>query len=186
MSRSESSSHRVTPYRRPIIVGGFLLVLVVVVVVTILVFKNIDSSKDHVGADQTNPSIDQPVTEPEQPSTDPDDVENKTPQYEGEDPNDLPELTGVIVYKDIDRETLTLHSAVSINQYLQGDGQCVFNLKKDEAIIRTTSAIATPDVTTSACGPIDISVEGLSGIYQIEVIMTGDGKHGIITSEIQI
>lgn len=185
MSKS-SQPHRVPPYRRPIIVGGFLLILAAVVLVTVLIFKSINQPIDDT------PQISNPDTSTSRPSENPQpsdepQPEDKAPQYEGEDPNDFAELTGVIVYKDIDPETLAFHSAVSINQYLEQGGQCVFNIRRGDAIYRTTSAAITPDITTSVCGPFNISLDGLdSGAYVIEVIMTSEGRRGVITDEIQI
>lgn len=188
MSKSASSAHRVPPYKRPIIVGGFLLILAAVIGITIVVCKQINkSTKDdstHL-SNSDNTSNDQPpVTEPPAPD---DEIENKTPQYEGEDPNSLDELTGVIIYKDIDIDTQTLHSAVTIDQYLQSDGQCIYNVLQNDIILRTSSAAITPDVTTSVCGPIALSVDGLPpGIYQIEITLTGDNKQGTITDQLEI
>lgn len=190
MSKSSRpmSAHRVPPYRRPIIVGGFLLILAIVVIVTVFIFKGINTSHDDNTSQNSKPTdsnVDNSDMSDDAPKEPP--LENKAPQYEGESPNELDSLTGSIAYIDIDTETQTLHSAVSINQYLENDGQCVFNLKRGEAIIRTASAIATPDVTTSVCGPFSLSVEGLdSGVYQVEIIMTGDNKRGTITSETEI
>lgn len=180
----KTTAHRVPPYRRPIIVGGFLLILAVVVSITVLVCKNFLNNDSQHG--QNNPDATQQPSDhqPEKPS-DPG-LEDKTPQYEGEDPNLLDKLTGVIVYKDIDTENQVLHSAVTIDQYLQSNGQCIYNLKHDGVVMRTASAVAYPDVTTSVCGPFDLSLDGLSpGNYEIEVVMTGDDKRGIITEELQ-
>ncbi len=182
----KSQAHRVPPYKRPLIVGGFAFILIVVVIVTILICKNLNAKKP-----ENQPSTNSPdhseVVPPDTTEPKPDDdLESKAPPYEGEDPNELPELTGVIVYQEVDPETAVLHSAVSINQYLQGEGQCVFNLIRDGATVRTTSALAEPDVTTSSCGPLSLSVEGLSGEYDIEVLLTGDGKRGTITGKITI
>lgn len=188
MSKSASSAHRVPPYKRPIIVGGFLLILAAVVGITIVVCKQINkSNKDdstHISSSGDSKDDSQPpTTEPPVPD---DDIENKTPQYEGEDPNSLGELTGNIIYKDIDIETQTLHSAVNVSQYLQ-DGQCVYNIMQSEVILRTASAVITPDVTTSVCGPFALSVDGLPpGIYQIVINLTGNGKQGTITDELEI
>lgn len=184
ISKTPKKAHRVPPYRRPLVVGIFLVGLAAVIVVTILICKNLnDKATNH---DTNTPGMSEvKPPEPVEPKPD-DDVENKTPQYEGEDPNELEELTGVITYQDVDPETLVLHSAVSINQYLHSDGQCVFNLERDGTIIRTASAVAEPDVTTSICGPFSLSIDGLSGTYQIKVVITGDGKRGTILGEITI
>lgn len=187
---SESVKHRVPPYRRPLVVGGVLLILTAVIAITVLIFKNTLGAEDKASNSPTT------STTPTQPSNQGDanseennepPLENKAPQYEGEDPNQLDSLTGVITYADIDTENQVLHSAVSINQYLETDGQCVFNLKRNDAIIRTASAVATADVTTSVCGPFSISVADLDpGFYQIEIIMTDANRRGIINSEVNI
>lgn len=184
---SKAAAHRVPPYKRPILIVGFLIALAIVVGVTVLVFKNLNLGDTHTST--KNPANDdltnQPAQTPDNPTPNPE-PEDKAPQYEGEDPNQLTELTGSITYIDIDPETNVLHSAVMLDQYLSESGQCVYNIKRDEAIIRTASAITTNDPSNSVCGPFDISIDGLSGSYQIEVIITGDGKSGVITSEIQI
>lgn len=187
MSSSEASRHRVPPYKRPLIVGGFLAILAIVILVTVLICKNFLTPADdqHVN----NPSQ-TPTTTPSQPEDDNQPTEpapeDKAPSYEGDDVNTLDELTGNIIYKDIDSVNQVLHSAVNINQYLQSAGQCVFNIKRGDAIIRTASAPATADVSTSVCGPFDISIADLAGNYTIEVIVTGDNKRGIITDDLQI
>lgn len=190
MSKSESSRHRVPPYKRPLVVGGFLVVLAIVVTATILICKNFLKPNDnsHVNSPNDDSGTHQPVdVPPETKPAEPDDLENKTPQFEGEDPNDLNELTGSIIYADIDAKNQALHSAVMINQYLHSNGQCVFNIKRDDAILRTASAVATADITTSVCGPFDISIAGLPpGNYQLEVIITGDDKRGVITDNLDI
>ena len=186
---SESAKHRVPPYRRPLIVGGVLLILAVVIVITILIFKNTLGAEEKPANPANNPTTSQPSSSQgdSEPSTKEPPLENKAPQYEGGDPNELDSLTGVITYADIDAENQVLHSAVSINQYLEADGQCVFNLKRNDAIVRTASAVATADVTTSVCGPFSISVAGLDpGLYQIEIIMTDANRRGIINSEVNI
>lgn len=188
MLKSEASAHRVPPYKRPLVVGGFLLILAVVGIITVLICKNLlnqPTQDDPAHLPSQNPSTEVTPPEPKEPSAD-EDLENKAPQYEGEDPNQLAELTGVITYADIDTTTQILHSAVMINQYLS-DGQCVFNLKRGDAILRTASSVITAEASTSVCGPFSLSVEDISpGTYQLEVIMTGDGKRGTITEDLQI
>lgn len=188
---SKSAAHRVPPYKRPILIIGFLLILAVAVVITVLVFKNLHLGNDstHVSNPNDSSSDERPDTTPDgtsRPSDDPAEPDDKAPQYEGEDPNTLGELTGDITYIDIDPDTAVLHSAVMLNQLLSESGQCVYNIKLNDVILRTASSVTTNDPSNSVCGPFDISVEGLSGTYQVEVIMTGDGKQGIITQDIQI
>lgn len=188
MLKSEASAHRVPPYKRPLIVGGVLLIIAIVGIITVIVCKNFlqaPASSDSSHLPNANQPTEVTPPEPSEPTAD-QDLENKAPQYEGEDPNQLDELTGVITYADIDTELQVLHSAVMINQYLQG-GQCVFNLKRGDAILRTASSPITAEASTSVCGPFSLSVEDIaSGTYQIEVIMTGEDKRGVITEDLQI
>lgn len=189
MSRSQAAAHRVPPYKRPIIIVGFLAILAVVIGVTVLIcmsFAPKDNST-HITPSGNHSNHQDPGETPDTEAPDsPDEPENKAPQYEGADPNSSGELTGRINYNDVDPETQTIHAMVNIDQFLQNDGQCVYNLKRDGAIIRTASAVAQPDIHTSVCGPFNLSASGLSGVYQVEIILTGDGKHGAINSEIQI
>lgn len=189
MSKSESSRHRVPPYKRPLVVGGFLFILSAAIIITVLICKSfLQSNSEHVNNPSNNSSTDQPVdTPPDIAPAAPDDLENKAPQFESESPNDLPELTGRIIYADIDPINQVLHSAVMIDQYLQADGQCIYNVKRGEAVYRTASAVATGNATTSYCGAFDISIADLpSGNYQLEVIITGDGKRGVVTDDLEI
>lgn len=181
----KTAPHRVPPYKRPILIIGFLILLAVVVAVTVLVCKNLkvnNPDSKQPGSNDSNAIIDQPS----KPDPAPEEPENKAPQYEGEDPNTLNELTGDITYIDIDPDTNVLHSAVMINQLLNESGQCVYNIKRDDVVIRTASAATSNDPSNSVCGPFSVSVEGLSGAYRVEVIVTGDNKQGIITQDIQI
>ncbi len=191
MSKSqhqERQAHRVPPYRRPLVVGGVLLIIAVIGVATAVICKNVifhdDSGKSSQNSEK--PSSDQ--TKPQEPEPSPDvPLEDKAPQYEGEDPNTLDELTGNIAYREVDPSTQTLRVAVMINQYLQENGQCVLNIKRGDTIMRTVSALAIPDVTSSTCGSLETSIEGLSpGSYQLEIILTGDNKKGTISDTLEI
>ncbi len=179
-----ATAHRVPPYRRPIIIGGFLIILAIVIVTTVFICKSLGHPISESPNTPPNESVTPPTPIAPSPDSDP---ENKTPQYEGEDPNQLNELTGMIIYKDIDPETNALHSAVSISQYLQEGGQCVYNIKQGDTILSTASAAVTAEVSTSVCGPFSLPLTGLSpGRYQIEVLITGDGKQGTIIEDLEI
>lgn len=181
---SKSVPHRVPPYKRPILIIGFLLLLSVVILVTVLLCKHFKVIDNH---DTPSPSGSSVVDTPKTPSSPtPDEPEDKAPQYEGEDPNTLGELTGVITYVDTDPDAEVLHSMVMLNQLLSETGQCTYNIKREGMIMRTASAITSNDPSNSVCGPFAISITGLVGDYQIEVIMTGDNKQGIITQDITI
>lgn len=188
MSKTATSAHRVPPYKRPIIIGGFVVILAIVGVITFLLFRAFNKpTEDNASPDDSsvlNSSAEGDSNTSSEAEPEP---ENKAPQYEGEDPNQLDELTGVITYADIDSETQILYTAVMINQYLQENGQCVLNLRRGDVIYKTVSATAEPEVTTSVCGPFRVSIADVPpGTYQIEILMTGDGKSGTITQDKEI
>lgn len=192
MSKNDSShsAHRVPPYRRPIIVVGFLAVLAAAIAITIAIFMNFNHEQEPTPKPSTPAPATPVVTKPKDEEEQPSEPEDKVDQYEGEDPNSLNELTGRVAYKGVNREPnyQTLTISASIDQYLQSNGTCALSLKNSNGTeVYSASLPAQPDVTTSACGPFEISIADLSpGAYQIEIAITGDGKTGLITDAVQL
>lgn len=192
MSKSTQSSqpaHRVPPYRRPIIVVSFLIVLIVAVAVTIVVFMSINRVQETLPeAPENAPKPIAPI-EPDEQDESPE-PEDKVDQYEGEDPNKLPDLTGRVAYKAVNREQNleALTVSASIDQYLTEAGTCTLRLKNSNNIeVYSSTLPAQPDVTTSACGPFEIPISDFSpGAYQIEITVSGDNKTGLITDTVQL
>lgn len=189
MPNTKNPPHRIPPYRRPIVVVGFLLTLAVVIIVTIFVCLNLNQNSETTSPNDSSQSPPPTSNTPTTPKPDEsDDTQNtgvpddKVSQFEGENPNNLATITGSITYKNVDRQTQTLSIAASINQYLQDGGECALKLTKDGAEIRSVTMPITPDITTSVCGPFEIPISDLSsGSYQIEIHISGDGKQGSIT-----
>jgi len=111
---------------------------------------------------------------------------DKTTQYEGEDPNQLDELTGSITRRTISGGELTV--VASIDQYLSSDSSCRLVLKDPSgAEVRSTNAVSvTAEATSSVCGPFTVSVNQLSGTYTIDITITSPDKSGHIITEINI
>lgn len=189
MSKSPNTTHRIPPYRRPIIVVSFLVVLVAAVAVTLIIFMSINHTQETL-PEPEKPSTTTPIITPPAEEEQPPEPEDKVSQYEGEDPNLLDELTGRIAYKGVNREPnyQTLTVSASIDQYLHSDGICTLSLKNTNDIEVYSSALpAQPDVTTSACGPFEVSIADFSpGAYQIEITVSGDSKTGLITDTVQL
>lgn len=190
MSKSSNTAHRIPPYRRPIIVVSFLVVLVAAVAVTLIIFMSINRAQESL-PEPDKPTTPAPVvTTPDKNEDQPPEPEDKVSQYEGEDPNSLGELTGRIAYKGVNREPnyQSLTVSASIDQYLHSDGTCTLSLKDANNIeVYSASLPAQPDVTTSACGPFEVSVSDLaSGTYQIEITINGNNKTGLITDVVQL
>lgn len=198
MSNTDDSTrpaHRVPPYRRPIIVVSFLILLAIAGIVTVFIFTHLYHHENTVpesnspGASPSTPLSPEELTDPDLDNL-PDDPEDKTVQYEGEDPNTLPELTGHLAYKAVNREAnyQSLTVAASIDQYLSDSGTCALRLLNSAgSVVASATLPAQPDVTTSACGPFELSISDLSrGTYRIEITVTGDGKTGLITEGVEL
>lgn len=182
--QNKKSSHRVPFYRRPITILLCLVAVIVIALVVILLVKAIKGNDD-----TADNSTDEPENVIEYAETD--EFDDLAPedqkvivQYEGENPNELDHLTGIITYAEIADNTLS--SMVSIDQYL-GSGTCTARLKSGEQIILTVEKDIEADASTSHCGPITMNLSGIGGgRYSLEVEISGGGKTGIVTSKVEI
>ncbi len=111
-------------------------------------------------------------------------VEEKEPvvQYDGEDPNELDELTGVITYADVVGEKLMIR--VNIDQFLEG-GSCELSLIQGG--VKYSASANINSVTTATCEGFDVLVNELGkGNYQIMIKLNAGGKTGTINGEVSI
>lgn len=168
----KKSAHRVPPYRRPIVVAVFLILIIATAIITIFLLKN----SGIANRDESQ----QEATESDEKHTGPSDKElNKVTQYEGEDPNELEDITGFIAYKGIDAGVLTINT--TIDQYLSAEGTCELQMTNESGSKYTTSGKAIADVTSSICEPFNIPVEDLGvGHWSIEIDIKADDKKGTI------
>lgn len=167
-----------------------ILIIIALVVVIVCLVKPRSTSSDPSGQttsgqsqlpstpDSMTPSVTDDSSTPEAPE--------KTPQYEGEDPNDLDELTGVITYKGVENGTLTVMTM--LNQYLHQTGICVITLTGQVSQNSYTASVdAHGDATASYCENFEVPVSALaSDTYNIEIQLTGDGKTGVIRDEVKL
>ena len=182
------NSHRVPVYRRPIFIVVCLLIIAGIVALILFCVSHL--------SEENNSSVPQPDSSvennPSAPSASAPDDSNSNPeapagppQYEGEDPNTMSTLTGRIAYRDLSDHQLTI--MVSIDQYLTADGNCKLQLIRDGSAIVNVSRPATADVTTSVCGPFEISTADLAaGSYELNIVITSDDKTGLIKDNIEI
>lgn len=186
MSKSNSSPHRIPPYKRPIVIISFLLLLLLATVVTVLIFKNFHPSPSLTPVEPSQPEPSNPVGD--DPVQEPIDAPDSKPSpYEGEDPNLRNELTGRISYKNVDYASNQLIAIASIDQYLVNGGDCQLQLISGESILASLSLAATPDVSTSVCGPFNLSLNGVpQGTYQIRILVSSNDRRGTIIDQIDI
>lgn len=185
-TQKSKRTHRIPFYRRPWAVVLFLVILVVAIILALVFLKphaaeplseapsSTSSDSAVIAAGEDAPA--EPIAKPE-----------KVTQYEGEDPNTLPELTGYLARKSVDGGVLTI--AVIIDQYLHSDSYCTIILRDAQgALAYTASRDAVPDVTASYCETFDIPVSriGGHGTYQIEIELSGDNKQGKIIDEVTL
>lgn len=189
-NKNTKKTHRVPLFKRPIVIVSLVAILIAIVALTIWALINFSGSKpsdsEEPGSSQTTqPSKPQDPSQ-QQPDGDKNDAEPERPtQFEGGDPNELPELTGSIILNTHDASNLTV--AVGIDQYLSSQGTCHLELSRDGRVLRTSDLAATADVTTSGCGPFIVPIAGLTaGTYQLKVSISGDNKTGVVAGEVQI
>lgn len=188
MSNTNTSKHRIPIYRRPLFIGAVVVVIVTIVIVVICLAINKSPESESTPPPSDNQSsIDQPSQKPDNSDSEPSAEPERPPQYEGEDPNQLPELTGFISYKNVDHDAGEIMISAGIDQYLMSDGSCTLRFKQGESVAYSVSTPAIADVTTSVCETFRIPLSDLSsGDYQIEILIEGDNKTGLITDSIQI
>ncbi len=187
-TNKKSHLHRTPFYRRPPVIITFFAIILIVAAITFAIF--------FISRPQSNQpsssSADSTVTSPDTSSRDepnPEDDhswDNSPIQYEGEDVNDLPSLTGCVTYKNINQGILYVGTV--IDQYLASGGSCTLVLRSSNGIdIYQDTVDAFADVSASACNTFSIPVTQLSaGTYQIEITLSGDNKNGIITDEVEL
>ena len=110
--------------------------------------------------------------------------EKKVNQYEGDDPNEAEELSGVVTYAGVSGGNLMIR--VNIDQYLES-GTCNLGLRRAGANIYSAEASIVGGPATATCEGFDIPVEGLgSGNTMIVIYLNGSGKTGEITGEVTL
>lgn len=181
MTKTKTKSRRVPIYRRPITIIALVLLAICVAVVAFCLLRpapDDTSSTPHSSTTGSESDLeDFPVS---------DDPLEKVVQFEGEDPNDLDELTGFITLRSVSGGKLTV--VASIDQYLTSESSCRLALKDSAGaeVLSVGPQSVTAEATSSVCGPFTADVSRLSGTYTIDITITSPDKTGHITSEINI
>ena len=167
-------------------VGVILVVLVIVgVVIGVNNANKTDNPKssDSEKVEQKDQSGQNEKTEAEKRD---EEVANqqKVTQYEGEDPNTIEVLSGVITYAGVSDGVLMIRT--SIDQYLT-EGICELTLTRGGDIIYSDTTNIVGDVSTATCQGFDVTTAGLGeGNLEIIVNLNADGKSGAIRGEASI
>jgi hypothetical protein len=108
----------------------------------------------------------------------------KVVQYDGDDPNEASEITGVITYAGVSGSNLMIR--VNIDQYLSG-GTCKLILTRGGNSIYTASAGVIDAASTSTCEGFNVPVSTIgSGAVNIVINITSGEKTGEIRGEATI
>lgn len=107
----------------------------------------------------------------------------KVVQYEGEDPNERGDLTGVVTYAGVNGGNLMIR--VNIDQFLNS-GSCELNLMQDSVVYSDTANIVS-SAATATCEGFNVPINGLEkGNYKIVIKINSGDKVGIINGEVDI
>ena len=158
----------------------FLILIIIAGVVIYLVWDNYfrDDKVIEPGQSEVVEEESENVSEEKEPE------KEETVQYEGDDPNTLEELTGVVTYAGVSGNKLMVR--ININQYLSG-GSCKLSLVRNGATAYEDVAAVTAGAATSTCEGFDVPVSEItSGKYQILVEVTTEGKAGVIKGEVEV
>ena len=108
----------------------------------------------------------------------------KVVQYDGGDPNDLAELTGVVTYAGVVGENLMVR--VNIDQYLSG-GSCVLSVRRDGAEVYGEEVPIVDSASTATCEGFNVPVSRLgSGAAEIVIKVQSGEKSGVISGRAEI
>ncbi len=186
--RSNSSAKSRTPFYRNFWVWA-IFIAIIIVAILIFIFTRPNNTQQDTNNRNQQTTIDTKPDDQAKPDQDKEEApepEDKTQRFEGEDPNELGELTGSVVRKTVSDGNLTI--VAMIDQYLSEPGICIITLKgKNQGNTYTASADAVADVTTSNCNAFVIPTSNLSSdTYQIMIELNGNGKKGTIIDEVAL
>ena len=171
--------------RKPLLIIGLILLMLLVAFIVAKLLASINANKIDNQTNQGETVLDSNSTDQEEiadsnsPTT-----TDKTPiQYEGENPNNLGELTGIISYSDVINNSLAIR--ITIDQFLN-DGICELTLNSgSQNIVKTSNIVANP--SSSSCEGFDIPLTELSsGHWNIKVTFSSNNKTGEATGEIDL
>lgn len=166
----------------------FILILLVAAgIVVNLVWK--DYFSDDKGQDSDEETVIVEEEDKEFEKTENEEVETteekeETIQYDGEDPNEGGELTGVVTYAGVAGSNLMIR--INIDQFLSG-GTCKLKLINDGVTEYKDTASIAESATTSTCEGFNVPLSEITdGYYEIVVEINADGKTGVISGEVEI
>ena len=125
-----------------------------------------------------------PEEKKEEEKTETPEEKPKVPQYDGDDPNNTPGLTGAITYVGLTSDYLRIR--INIDQYLPS-GSCNITLTRGGQQVYNDYVNIVSSASTSTCEGFDIPVGSLgTGNFQIKVSFSSGDRTGTVTGEAKI
>lgn len=110
--------------------------------------------------------------------------DKKVPQYDGEDPNEMDEVSGVVTYAGVNGDKLMIR--VNIDQFLDG-GECMLSLVQGGAVVYSDIANVVGSATTSTCEGFDVLKSQIgSGATEIKITVNAGEKAGVISGKVEL
>lgn len=111
-------------------------------------------------------------------------VEKKVEQFDGGDPNDREELTGVITYVGVSGGNLVIR--VNVDQYLTS-GTCKLKLTGNGGAVYEETVEVIDSAATATCKGFNVATSKLpGGKVNISILVTSGEKTGTIEGEVSL
>ena len=162
----------------------FLVLLIAAGVICFLVWDNYfnDQKDDERTETETSEQVEDEVIVEDDEVIKGDD--KKVEQYDGEDPNEAEELSGVVTYARVVDNKVMIR--VNIDQYLSG-GSCKLDLMSGGTVVYQDVANIVNSASTATCEGFDFSLSELSsGTYEIIIKVETSDKMGTIRGNLEI
>ena len=165
----------------------FLLLIVAACVLCYFVWDAYFRDKSPKGDDpkQQDSSVETKTDDKkEEDKTEQKDEKEKVPQYDGDDPNTAPGLTGAITYTGVSNGYLRIR--VNIDQYLAG-GTCKLKLLGSGGASYEETVDIVDSAATATCTPFNVATTKIpSGKVSISILVTSGAKTGTIEGEVNL
>ncbi|MBQ3474283.1 hypothetical protein IJH24_02550 [Candidatus Saccharibacteria bacterium] len=161
-----------------------LMLLIAAIAVCSMVFKSYFGNEKEEPESELEVKKETKEDEDEEPEEQEVVEKEEVVQYDGEDPNNSEEITGVITYAGVSGDSLMIR--VNIDQYLS-NGQCSLKINEYGTEIYNDSALLVNSASTMTCEGFDVPIPAIGGgDFEIIINVDADGKSGTITGEVSV
>lgn len=170
----------------------YVLVAILIIVLAIggvMIWKSFQTPEENSGretmpAQSTIPKNDDTNVKKDENETNEKKVEKKVEQFDGEDPNEKAELTGVITYAGVNDGSLMIR--VNIDQYLAG-GMCKLKIIGSSGVAYEETVEVADSAATATCKGFNVATTKLpSEKVNISILVTSGNKTGTIKGEVSL